>query len=219
VLESTLPIFPLSSVVLFPDVLVPLHIFEPRYRQLTSAALEGARTIGMVAVRPDHADELDGDPPVFEIGCAGFITQHQELADGRFHIVLRGTHRFRITREVPLSEGRLYRLAETEPLTDEPGDEAGGQQLRERVIDQLVRVAETEGGERAIPLDAERLAEMEPGAFANNICQAIGLPAVEKQGLLEAGGTLERLERLSSLLAFHLAALEGRAGGGSETLQ
>ena len=66
-----IPIFPLQQVVLFPRVRCPLHIFEPRYRQLTEAALAGDRRIGMVAVRPEHANAMAGDPPVFGVGCEG----------------------------------------------------------------------------------------------------------------------------------------------------
>ena len=68
-----IPLFPLSNVVLFPGARVPLHIFEPRYRQMLQAALEGDRLLGMVAVRPGHQEQMQGNPPVQPLGCAGFI--------------------------------------------------------------------------------------------------------------------------------------------------
>ena len=80
-------IFPLSNVVLFPRMQCPLHLFEPRYRQLAEHVLADDRRIGMVVVPPEHADEMHGDPPVYPIGCAGTIGQSQKLRDGRFNIV------------------------------------------------------------------------------------------------------------------------------------
>ena len=63
--SELLPIFPLSNVVLFPRVKTPLHLFEPRYRQLARDVLQGDRRVGMVVVRPEHIDEMPGDPPIF----------------------------------------------------------------------------------------------------------------------------------------------------------
>src|SRR5687767_5695438 len=102
-LPSLIPIFPLPNVVLFPNVFLPLHIFEPRYRQMVGDALAGERMIGMVLLQPGaeeaFAEGLDGSPPVYEIGCAGLITHVERLNDGRFNIVLRGLERFRIVGE------------------------------------------------------------------------------------------------------------------------
>ena len=74
-----LALFPLSNVVLFPRVKTPLHIFEPRYRQMTEAALDGDRRIGMVVVRPEHVEAIAGDPPLFEVGCEGVISDSKKL--------------------------------------------------------------------------------------------------------------------------------------------
>ncbi len=109
-----LAIFPLSNVVLFPGVQAPLHLFEPRYRQMAEHVLDGDRRIGMVVVPPEHAAEMRGDPPVYPIGCTGTVGQSQRLRDGRFNVVLIGTHRFRITSEAPQPADRLYRVAEVE---------------------------------------------------------------------------------------------------------
>ena len=98
-LPPTIPIFPLPNVVLFPNVFLPLHIFEPRYRQMVDDALNGDRIIGMVLLRPGWEGDYEGRPPVYPIGCAGVITHAERLADGRFNIVLRGMEKFRITGE------------------------------------------------------------------------------------------------------------------------
>src|SRR5215212_6414723 len=95
----SLPLFPLPTVVLFPNVFLPLHIFEPRYRAMVSDALAGDRIIGMVLLKPGFESDYDGRPPIYQVGCAGVITHSEALPDGRFNIVLRGLEKFRITGE------------------------------------------------------------------------------------------------------------------------
>jgi Lon protease-like protein len=212
-----LPLFPLSQVVLFPRVRAPLHIFEPRYRQLMQAALAGARTIGMATVLPEQQEQMAGDPPLYEVGCAGFIEAWERLADGRYNLVLHGTQRFRVLREPPRPGERLYRVAEVELLADEParaqddGEIAAG---RERVLALLRQLLERS----ASPGDTSRLAALDHETFANTLCQILGLPAEEKQGLLEAPGARARLDALEGLLHFHLVKQRMPAGSGSEVL-
>jgi Lon protease-like protein len=98
-LPPAIPIFPLPNVVLVPHGSLPLHIFEPRYREMVGDALDGDRLIGMVLLRPGWEGDYQGRPPVYPIGCAGVITHHDRMADGRYNIVLRGLEKFRITGE------------------------------------------------------------------------------------------------------------------------
>ncbi|HEX9368003.1 MAG TPA: LON peptidase substrate-binding domain-containing protein, partial [Vicinamibacterales bacterium] len=118
-LPPTIPIFPLPNVVLFPNVFLPLHIFEPRYRQMVDAALNGDRVIGMVLLRPGWERDYEGRPPVYPIGCAGVITHAERLPDGRFNIVLRGMEKFRIASE---ETERLYRLATVVAVPEPPAE-------------------------------------------------------------------------------------------------
>src|SRR5262245_65041180 len=118
-LPPTIPVFPLPNVVLFPNVFLPLHIFEPRYRQMIDEALKGDRIIGMVLLRAGWQTDYEGQPPVYPIGCAGVITHAERLSDGRFNIVLRGMEKFRIRDE---ETGRLYRLAHVEPVPEPPSE-------------------------------------------------------------------------------------------------
>ena len=117
-LPATIPVFPLPNVVLFPNVFLPLHIFEARYRAMVTDALTGDRIIGMVLLQPGYEAEYEGRPPVFQIGCAGVITHANPLADGRFNIVLRGLERFRITGE---DADKPYRVAQVEGIPEEIG--------------------------------------------------------------------------------------------------
>ena len=98
-MSDLLPIFPLPNVVLFPNVFLPLHIFEPRYREMVADALKSDRLIGMVLLRPGWQGDYEGRPAVYPIGCSGVITHVDQLADGRYNIVLRGVQRFRILEE------------------------------------------------------------------------------------------------------------------------
>ena len=108
---ESLALFPLSDVVLLPELSVPLYIFEPRYRQMTRDALAGSHQIGMVTVRPDSVDAMSADPPVFDIGCLGRIAHAQQRPDGTFQIMLLGESRFRILAEDARTSEQLYRSA------------------------------------------------------------------------------------------------------------
>jgi len=212
-----IPLFPLENVVLLPALVVPLHVFEPRYRQLTAAVLAGDRRIGMIAVRPEHAHEMAGNPPLYDVGCEGFVTEHRRLPDGRYHLLLQGTHRFRILAELPPENERLYRVAEAEVLSDAPGDPRRAHALREQVIDLLVRISErTLAPGQAI--DVEKLRALETAQFANAVSQSVNLPTREKQGLLEAPSIAERLEGLAATLDFHLAWLGRPDAEGPESV-
>jgi uncharacterized protein len=214
---AKLPLFPLENVVLLPEGVVPLHIFEPRYRQLMEDALASDRRIGMVAVRPERSHELAGDPPLYEIGCAGFVAEHQRLADGRFHLLLRATHRFRIVSELPRDARRLYRVAEVEALEEQLGDSEAALRARDRVIELLVQLAaRTLGAERGI--DVAQLRALALPHFASGVAQSVALPTREKQALLEAPTVAERLERLAGALDFHLALGERGPFPGPETV-
>src|SRR3954465_3453326 len=95
-MSDLLPLFPLPNVVLFPNVFLPLHIFEPRYREMVADALASDRMIGMVLLRPGWDRDYEGRPPLYAVGCSGVLTHNERLPDGRYNIVLRGIERFRI---------------------------------------------------------------------------------------------------------------------------
>jgi hypothetical protein len=208
--ELDLPLFPLSNVVLFPRIQCPLHVFEPRYRQMVEHALAGDRRIGMVAVRPEHAHEMAGDPPVFPVGCAGVVTGEERLPDGRYHLVLAGDFRFRILHERERPADRLYRVARARRLEDAfpPQDSARVGELRARVIALADELARRIAPRRAARLDAERFAGVDPAALVNALANAFPFPPPEKQGLLEADSIAGRYERLESVLRFQLAELD-----------
>ncbi len=208
---QSLALFPLASVVLFPGGRVPLHIFEPRYRQMTRDVLAGDRRIGMVAIPPEHLTEAAGDPPLYSVGCAGSVEQVRRRSDGRYDLVLIGTHRFRILDEPARPTDRKYRIASVETLEEavDPLEIPRLHALRMKAIELLARLVRHLTSDAAVPLRAERFAGIEDATFVNVLCQLLDLPTPEKQGLLEAEGLAHRCERLVTVLRFRLAELEG----------
>jgi len=186
-LPQTIPIFPLDDVFVFPNILLPLNIFEPRYREMIADALKGDRVIGMVQLRPGYEPNYEGRPPVFAIGCAGVITQVDQLPDGRYTILLRGLVKFRILSE---DQSRPYRLARVEAIPEDPDDReraALGRQ-RERLL------ALMPSGSELPPRDVS------DEDIINALAQYAKIGALERQGLLELNGPLLRSEALIGLL-------------------
>jgi Lon protease-like protein len=210
-MSDLLPLFPLPNVVLFPNVFLPLHIFEPRYRDMVSDAVATDRLIGMVLLRPGWQDDYDGRPPIYPIGCSGVITHVERLADGRFNIVLRGMERFRVLSE---DQSRSYRRALVQPLDDPrptPADAAAHRRLRAR-LELLLAAAERPGGSVWTDAAPEREAEEEHAGEAripasmpdedlvNALAQYLDLEPLERQALLEQDALRARAEALVELL-------------------
>jgi uncharacterized protein len=192
-LPPTIPIFPLPNAVLFPNVFLPLHIFEPRYREMVADALQGDRIIGMVLLRPGWEPDYDGRPAIYPIGCAGVITNAERLPDGRFNIVLRGMEKFRVMGE---DESRSYRLAHVDSIVEGNHDEerAEMQVARRRLESLLVPHPEGRGAEPRFP------PSMPDEDLVNALAQYLELEPVEKQALLEREGLLARCRSLIELL-------------------
>jgi len=219
--QVRVPVFPLENVVLFPGLQVPLHIFEARYRSMTSAALAGDRRIAMAVVRPEFRAEMHGNPPLFPICCEGSVLRAEQLADGRFNILLGGTRRLRILHEDPTSDERPYRVALAQPLEDhEPEDERVRiRALRSETFAMLQQLVARVAPARASVLEQQRLDRVDDRTFVNTIAQSMDFPVSEKQALLEADSIRERYERLSSLLRFRLAEVTRGGVEGPDALQ
>lgn len=127
--------FPLASVSLVPHGVIQLHIFEARYRQMVSDALDGAGQIAMAVFDGDRwQEEYHGRPPVRHMVCVGQIVAHEALEDGRFNIALQGVCRARIVSELPDDEDRLYRMAMLDPVSIEEIDESLLRSVRLNVL-------------------------------------------------------------------------------------
>jgi uncharacterized protein len=212
---ESVPIFPLAQVVLFPRVRVPLFIFEPRYRQMIRDALAGSKRIGMVCIRPEGVADAAGDPPVFDVGCEGIISNSLPHSDGTWHITLDGTRRFRILEEDLPNEARLYRVARIDPLVDAfpESDRLQARAIQSELIQKLERLLEGSASEAGEGTPTGLFEDVDPAVAADALAQTLALSAVEKQGLLEAESVVGRLRQLDELLDFRIAALA--AGGGT----
>ena len=196
-MADLLPLFPLPNVVLFPGALLPLHVFEPRYRELVRAVLAGPKLMGIVRLQPGFEADNDGRPPVFEVCGVGSVIDSAEHADGRFDITLRGLARARIVEELPPS--RAFREVRVEELTDGFSDAAVTSAWQRKLISLWTTLAphlpESVRDLRALTRGAEGA-----GAYADRLAAAlVGDPDASQRLLAELDPT-ERLRLLTEKL-------------------
>jgi len=189
---ADLPIFPLPNCVLLPGGLLPLHVFEPRYRELTRDCLAGNHLMGVARLRPGYETTYYGRPPVYERFGVGRIICSEELPDGRFALLLSGVARVELARELPAD--RAYRRVEARMLCDHCGNRGEANDTHRRLIALCDRLAEVldKGGPQL--RDLVRSFD-EPGMCADAIAAALVMDADARQELLEAIDPMVRLQR------------------------
>jgi Lon protease-like protein len=207
ILPPTIPIFPLPNVVLFPNVFLPLHIFESRYRTMVKDSLASDRIIGMVLLQPGFEANYEGRPSVYPVGCAGVITHSEPLPDGRFNIVLRGLEKFRLVGE---DTSRPYRLAHIEAVPEVPTDaeRAVINQHRQKLETLLAVATERRRQETRLP------ATVPDQDLVNALAQYASFEPIERQALLECDGVLSRCHALIELLEMKTMTLRGATWAG-----
>ena len=196
-LPQTIPIFPLEDVMLFPEMSVPLHIYEPRYKAMIADALKGNHVIGMVLLRPGYEKDYDRSPSVFQVGCAGVINEVEELPNGEYNIVLGALTKYRITRE---EASKPYRVAHVTAIADttSPTDKAALSARRKR-LEGLIQESGGRTGLRGIPdgISDERL--------VNGISQLAHIDELDRERLLEQPNPLARADALIAILEKSIA--------------
>jgi hypothetical protein len=202
--------------VLLPGELLPLHVFEPRYRALTRDALAAERVMGIVAIRPGHEEEAPGAPPLEPIGCLGFVVDHRELEDGRYLLWLVGLQPFRIERELEVDTP--YRAVKVSYLErDSSADElARVSPLRRELrglIPDLLKVDDD-----ARPSLREQLDAATDSQLVAIACQALELAPTRKQELLESSSLTGRYSLLFEDLYARSELDQAPAGVGPRTL-
>jgi Lon protease-like protein len=198
-------LFPLPNLVQFPHVVQPLHMFEARYRRMTADALAGDRFLAMVLLRPGWESDYEGRPPIYPVACLGKIVADRRLADGRYNLLLRGLSRVRILEEL---EGRPYRVARVQLLTELPPADAGVEQdLRARLAALLPRCFAAEAAELE-QLRKLMKGNLPLGMLGDIFISALPLEPAFKQQLLEELGVEIRLR----LLLDHLAGQTADGG-------
>lgn len=197
-LPNPIPLFPLPNVVLFPGVPLPLHIFEPRYREMVRAAVDGEQMIGMVLLRGDWQASYEGNPPIFDVGCGGRLSRVEALPDGRFNILLHGVREFRVLSE---SFEHSYRLATVDWRPAAAGLPAGG---RPQVLAGVRRLLETQPDSPLHGLLKDE--SLSDELLVNFFSYALDHGVLEKQSLLQADGLAARARQLVELIDFRLEA-------------
>lgn len=198
-LSGTIPIFPLTGVLLLPRGLLPLNIFEPRYLAMTRDAIQGSKLIGMI--QPTEAESRHKRQDVYHIGCVGQIVSAAETDDGRILITLRGLCRFGIGRELE-DTGTLYRQVEADyvPYADDMTPAPDGQCDRTRLLNALRGYCERHN----LPADWDSINAASDDLLVHSLAMICPFTPGEKQALLEAQDFPARATMLTTLLEMAL---------------
>lgn len=190
------PLFPLAGAILFPRAQLPLHIFEQRYRDMVRDVSESGGLIAMIQPRNADGDEGE-DSQLYDVGCVGEIVGIEELEDGRFNIVLSGTHRFRLLGEVDL--GTAYRNADLDVgVFDDSEPDALAMAVRAEVEREARRLGDALG----LSVDWSAVSRLDDELLVNAISQVAPFDISAKQALLESEGLEARADLLVQLMQF-----------------
>jgi Lon protease-like protein len=202
---TVIPVFPLTGSLLLPGTLLPLNIFEPRYRNMVADAMNGEqggeRHIGMIqpfVPRQDNWPALEppsDDPALYTVGCVGRIDRCDPQPDGRYEIVLRGICRFRVREELPPRRGYRRVTADYSDFAADPGEpeihlEPG----------RILAAVRAFGAAHGLEFDLDLLSALPGISLLNGLAVALPFRPEEKQALLEAPGPAEREELLLALM-------------------
>ncbi len=218
-LPEILPVFPLTGTLLLPGTTLPLHIFEPRYRNMIEDALGADKVFGMIQPFAPQNDNrpLPGTeketPELYRVGCAGYIEEWKKAPDGRYMIQLRGLNRFRSEKELPLHRGYRRVKANYEVFADSNAQEEWHCD-RAAVRRALEEYAYAQGLEVQLS-EIDRIEDIE---LVNGLAVALPLHPAEKQALLEAPSLGERQVILLDLLKLGGASDLSPSGTPSRTL-
>ncbi len=203
-LPQTLPIFPLSGVLLLPRGQLPLNIFEPRYLQMVDAAMAGNRLIGMI--QPVEKEEQALKPALSAVGCAGRITGYAETDDNRYLITLTGVCRFRVERE--LDDAAPFRKVKPDfaPYLADLATTGDQKFPRERLLAALKDYL----SQRDLSADWQSVMSAPDEMLVNALAMLCPFAPAEKQALLEARDWIDRVDTLVALLE-----MSGPSSGGN----
>jgi Lon protease-like protein len=198
-----LPLFPLPQLVFFPHTVLPLHVFEVRYREMTEWCLEHEWPMAVVMIEPGHEGEQLGDPPLAEIATVGQIIEHELLEDGRINLVLQGTARVRLVEH--RKRKTSYRIARCELLPlhqpDDPGLlDATMETLRSSLTTMCIRWQSAPDG-----LLEWLLNSADAITLTNRLASAFFVDGAIQQEILAIDDIMERVDRVQGRIAEILA--------------
>ncbi len=199
--EFLLPLFPLPNLVFFPNTRLPLHVFEPRYRQMVTDALASDNRFGIVLLRPGWEANYFTTPAIYEWGTLGTIEQAQPFEDGRFNILVRGDVRFRILGEEV--SGLPYRTARVVARPQSGHEAAEAYAQREWLADLSKQYLVYLPEQTAVP----EIETVGLEALTNALIMSLNLEVEEKQRLLEIDDLIARAEQIGSELQRRIESL------------
>lgn len=192
-------LFPLPSLVMFPHVIQPLHIFEPRYRQMLDEALADDRMLAMALLESGWEQDYEGRPPVHPVACLGRVATHQRLDDGRYNLLLVGLRRVKLIRE--LEPEKPFRIAEARLFEDQyPAATAGDRDTLRRELLKVFRSALPALPQAQEPLDELLASDVSLGALTDIVAYTLQLDLPFKQRLLSEADVDCRARLLLSAL-------------------
>lgn len=202
---SEVPIFPLPNVVFFPKTLLPLHIFEDRYRKMVRDAVAGSNQIGMALLKQGWDQDYFGSPEVYEIGCVGDIQFSEKLDDDKYNIMLYGLCRVKILKFI---QERPYRIARVKHLKDTNFDHDNFNESyeAEQFLRSVRRYLAEMGAEKVDELLNFHAQSFE--SIMHQVASVLDFTTQEKQSLLEKGSLDWRFASLKEMLVEKLKVLK-----------
>ena len=210
----TLPLFPLPETVFFPHTLLPLHVFELRYRAMVADCLAGEKRMVVVRLLPGWEQDYYGRPPIHTVAGAGEVVEVERLPDGRYNILLEGFARVLIEEELPPTAA--YRVARCRPLEDQLP--AAGSAVLQPALEALT--ASTLRLLREVGRTEEALSRLvteapTPAALVDRVASVVVVESARRQRILETLDLGRRLELVTAAVSEALLVLHREAGPAS----
>lgn len=212
--DNVVRLFPLPNLVLYPGVVQALHVFEPRYREMTEAALASDQLITMALIRPDWEPNEFEPPALAETVCVGKILSHTQLEDGRYNLFLVGVSRARIVTE--LDQGTSYRTAEVEVIRERREIESL-MPLRQAIGDKFRQLVARQAQWNQDALDQFLDNDLSFGHMVDMICYSCGASPADQQRVLETIDLARRGKLVLSIISALVEAVDAAASKNEPT--
>lgn len=199
-LPDTIPVFPLTGILLLPHAALPLNVFEPRYLELVDDALKGNRLIGMI--QPVESEDTVLRPKLSQVGCAGKIIAWRESEDNRYLITLAGLARFRVKEEISALSAYRQVACDFKPFA---GDLAQTSEDGDFPRERLLAALKDYLSHRDMKADWKSVMTAPAESLVNALAMMCPFEPAEKQALLEAPSWIERVSTLVALLEISTA--------------
>lgn len=197
-----IPLFPLPNLVFFPKTYLPLHIFEPRYREMVQDAEKEGQIIGVVMLKDGWEENYYGNPEICLEGCAGELTTVQPLEDGRFNILLKGLFRFSVKDQF---FDKNYREAFIEPFAQDNAEGSLPLKLKEDLNTLLKKRIDWVKGDNSLLSFLNP--EIDDETLIHGLSYRLPFSPLEKQFLLESEHLVQQAKRLTELIQFQTSEI------------